>query len=79
MSVAATVGKIELGTATVTIPSLPVPVVVSVTFAPSTNCTEPPVLDNVTVCEVEFEVLLIVCNSFVVLPSTSVDVIVKLG
>ena len=39
------------------IPSAPVPVVVSVMFAPSTSFTEPPVDESVTVCDVASAVL----------------------
>ena len=62
--------------AIVTIPSKPVPDVVNVMFAPSTNCIDPPEFDNVAVCVVAFDVFAIVCNSLVIDPSTSVAVTV---
>ncbi len=46
--------------AIVTIQSALVPVVVRVIFAPSTNCTLPPVAESVTVWLVEFDVFAIV-------------------
>jgi hypothetical protein len=63
----------------VTTPSALVPVVASVIFVPSTNLTEPPELDSVTVWLVASDVFAIVCSSFVTLPSTSVPVTVKFG
>lgn len=64
--------------AIVTIPSALVPVVASDMPLPSTNCTLPPELESVAVWVVASEVLATVCNSFVVLPSTSVAVMVML-
>ncbi len=46
--------------AIVTTQAAPVPVVVSVMFAPSTNCTEPPLAERVTVWDVASEELVMV-------------------